>query len=55
MILVEFKEPVNGMKQVHCKSISSDPMNDNVFLIKFSESVFWEVYYKLIKHISSCK
>ena len=51
MIRVQFKEPVNGMTEVCCKSISSDPMNDKQFLIFFSVSIFWEVNYKLIKHI----
>lgn len=51
MIRIQFKQPVNGMTEVVCKDISSDLMNDQVFLIRFSVDIVWEVNYKLIKHI----
>lgn len=53
MIRIQFKQPVNGMTEVVCKDISSDPMNDTRFLIRFSVDIVWEVNYKLIKHIES--
>lgn len=54
MIRVQFTEPVNGMTEVVCKDITSDPMNDRVLLIRFSVEIIWEVKVKLIKHISGC-
>lgn len=51
MIRIQFKQPVNGMTEVVCKDISSDPMNDRVLLIRISTTHIMEVNYKLIKHI----
>lgn len=42
---------INGMKEVICKDISSDPMNDSKFLLRFGKKICIEVNYKLIKHI----
>lgn len=53
MIRVQFKQPVYGTLEVCCKDISSDPMNDQMFLIRFSVDIVWEVNYKLIKHIGA--
>ena len=53
MIRVQFKEEINGETDVVCQDISSDPMNDTLFLIRFSVDIVWEVNYKLIKHIGS--
>jgi len=52
---VEFKERVEGLDEVTCKGISSDPLNESNFLIVFSENEIWEVPLTNIKHISPCK
>lgn len=52
---IEFKQKVDGLDIVTCKSISSDPMNDNNFILVFNENEIWEVPLKNIKHISPCK
>lgn len=54
MIKVEFKSPINGMNHAICKGISSDLLRENVFLLQLENDEILEVYYKRIKHISSC-
>jgi hypothetical protein len=52
MIKVEFKNEVNGLNEVICERISSDPMNEDYFLIVFNIDELWEVPIKNVKHIS---
>lgn len=54
MIVVQFKTPICGKLQVLCLSISSDPLNNDVFLLQLKKGEIMEVYYKRIKHISAC-
>lgn len=68
MIRVQFKEKkevsdrefpfyegtVNGVSEMVCIDICSDPMNEFRFLLRVGKEMVMEVDYKLIKHISSC-
>lgn len=55
MILVEFKKSFNGLIEIKCKSISSDPMDENIFLLQLKGKRIIEINSNLIKHISPCK
>lgn len=53
---IEFKQKVEGLDEVTCNSISSDPMNGKYFILSFGVNDIWIVPIINIKHISaSCK
>ena len=53
MIRIEFSVPLNGFKSMVCKGISSDPMNDRMFIIQFANNEVLSVKVTNIKHISN--
>lgn len=53
MIKLQFKEPLNGFKSMVCKGISSDPMNERMFIIQFANNEVLSVKVTNIKHISN--